>query len=73
MASRLGTFHWKHGHNIQLSEEATVAHRVQGFRDGVVFTEQPIPLGSVFQVKLMNKVGRWAGSIVSDIILELKK
>ena len=65
MAGRPGAFHKKHGTNIRLSEEGTVAHRVDSYNKAVVFTEQPIPTGTSFQVKMLDKGGGWAGSIVS--------
>ncbi len=65
MNGRVGCFHEKHGGNIRLTDNGTVAHRIDSYNKGVVFTEQPIGLGSVFQVKLLDKGGGWAGSIVS--------
>ena len=65
MSGRPGAFHHKHGANIRLSEDDTVAHRVDSYNKAVVFTEQPIPLGAIFQVKILDKGGGWAGSIVS--------
>ena len=64
MSGRVGAFHHKHGTNIRLLENGTVAHRVDSYNKAVVFTEQPIALGSMFQVKLLDKGGGWAGSIV---------
>ena len=55
MADSLGTFHHKHGSNIRLLEEGTVAHRVDNANNGIVFTDQPIPIGNLFQVKLIAK------------------
>ena len=68
MSRKPGAFHRKHGENVRLLEEDTVAHRVADFNDidGVVFTSQPIPQGSMFQVKLLDK-GYWEGSIVSGV------
>lgn len=65
MSGRPGAFHRKHGPNIRLYEEETVAHRVDSYNKAVVFSEQPIPTGAMFQVKLLDKGGGWAGSIVS--------
>ena len=42
-----------------------MAHRVDSYNKAVVFSEQSIPLGAMFQVKLLDKGGGWAGSIVS--------
>ena len=68
MTGRPGAFHKKHGQHIRLLEEDTVAHRIDSYNKGVVFTDQPIPQGSMFQVKLLDKGGGWAGSIVSTDI-----
>ena len=65
MSGRPGAFHKKHGQHIRLLEEDTVAHRIDSYNKAVVFTDQPIPQGSMFQVKLLDKGGGWAGSIVS--------
>lgn len=62
---RLGTFHPKHGSNIRLLEDGTVAHRIDSYNKAVVYTQQPINLGSMYKVKLLDKGGGWAGSIVS--------
>lgn len=66
MSGRPGAFHTKkHGQHVRLLEEDTVAHRIDSYNKAVVFTDQPIPQGSMFQVKLLDKGGGWAGSIVS--------
>ena len=62
---RIGGFHNKHGVNIRMLDEGTVAHRVESYNKAVVFTEHPIAVGSMFQVKLLDKGGGWAGSLVS--------
>ena len=67
MSRRPGAFHKKHGQHVRLLEEDTVAHRIDSYNKAVVFTDQPIPQGSMFQVKLLDKGGGWAGSIVSNI------
>lgn len=67
MSGRPGAFHKKHGQHVRLLEEETVAHRIDSYNKAVVFTDQPIPQGSMFQVKLLDKGGGWAGSIVSNI------
>ena len=73
MAGSLGTFHRRYGRNIHLLEERTVAHRVKSWDNGIVFSEQPIAIGNLFQVKLIEEntaslqilVGFLGGSIVS--------
>ena len=46
-------FHSRYGKNISLSDSNTVAGRVDGY-NGIVFTEQPVALGTVFQVKILE-------------------
>ena len=54
------------GGNINLSDNNTVARRVRSFYNGIVFTEQPVALGTVFQVNILESVdGEGLGSIVS--------
>ncbi len=65
MAGCPSAFHRKHGQNIRLLEDATVAHRVDGYNEAMVFTERPVPIGGMFQVKLLDTGGDWTGSIVS--------
>lgn len=65
MSGRPGAFHKKHGQHIRLLEKGTIARRVDSYDNAVVFTDQPIPQGSVFQVKLLDKGGEWRSSIVS--------
>ena len=48
-----GKFHHICGKNIQFSEERTVAERVKSYY-GIVYTEQPIPVGTTFQIKLLK-------------------
>ena len=47
-------FHSRCGENISLSDNITVARRVRNNDDGIVFTEQPVALGTVFQVKILE-------------------
>ena len=54
---------------IHLLEEGTVAHRKDGFNKSVVFTEYPIKIGELFEVKIEDIVGRWAGVLVSTILI----
>ena len=47
-----------------------IAGRVDGYDNGIVFTEQPVALGTVFQVKILEYDGGpwarfWNGTIVS--------
>ncbi len=65
MSGKSGCFHSNHGQNIRLKEGGTEAHRVDSYNKAVVFTDQPIPQGAMFTVRLLDKGGGWAGSIVS--------
>ena len=59
-------FHSRCGENISLSDNNTVARRVGYYcNNSIVFTEQPVALGTVFQVKILEYGGGWHGSIVS--------
>ena len=58
-------FHSRFGKNISLSDNNTVAERVRGWDNGIVFTEQPVALGTVFQVKILEYDDSQLGSIVS--------
>ena len=62
-------FHSRCGENIILSDSNTVARRVRSCDNCIVFTEQPVALGTVFQVKILEygsrEGSRYAGSIVS--------
>ena len=66
-------FHSRCGKNISLSDSNTVTERVgDDWCNGIVFTEQPVSLGTVFQVKILEYDddcdGRgWLGSIVSAV------
>ena len=59
-----GRFHQKHGTNIQILEDGRVAHRKDSYNKAVVFSEQSISIGSMFQVKILDKGGGWAGALV---------
>ena len=44
-------FHQVHGRYIRLSKEKTVAKRLQGFDEGLLFSSQPLQPGEVFEVR----------------------
>lgn len=67
---QVGAFHKNHGANIHLLEEGTVAHRKDSYNKAVVFTEYPINIGGLFEVKIEDIGGGWAGSLVSTNLLE---
>ena len=62
-AGELGKFHRVCGKNIQLSESDTVAERVSSYNDGIVYTEQPVPVGTVFQIKLLEIGDEYGGAL----------
>ena len=57
-------FNSRCGENIRLSDNNTVAERVRGATNVTVFTEQPVALGTIFQVKILEHGGP-IGGIVS--------
>ena len=42
-----------------------IATRRTSYTDGIVFSAKPIPIGTMFQVKLLEKEYTWSGSLVS--------
>ena len=58
-------FHEKCGENVFLSDKKLIVTRGSGYLDGMVFSAKPIPLGGMFQVKLLEKGSGWPGSLVS--------
>jgi len=67
-SSQPAALHHRHGSNIRLSENNTVAERVnplRNWRSGVVMTAEPVSVGTVFQVTVLEKV-QWWGNLVSD-------
>ena len=70
-SSQPAALHHRHGSNIRLSENNTVAERVnplRTFNNGVVMTAEPVSVGTVFQVTVLEKVGGYLGSLVSVVI-----
>ena len=60
----------KHGTNVEFSVDNTVAERVGGFSDAVVYTSVPVPLGRVWQTTILvtNTTG-WYDGLVSGCVL----
>ena len=59
-------FHEKCGENVFLSDKKLIATRKAPFFSyGVAFSAKPIPLGGMFQVKLLEEDGEWYGPLVS--------
>lgn len=59
-----GRFHQKHGALIQILEDGRVARRVDSHYNGMVFGEQPISIGNMFQVKILEEDESWHGALV---------
>ncbi|GAB6022413.1 hypothetical protein CHUAL_006530 [Chamberlinius hualienensis] len=47
-------FHQRHGSCVVLEEDCTQAHRIDGFCDGVVFSELPISLNTYYTITTSN-------------------
>ena len=60
---QLGRFHRICGKSIRLSEDGTVAERVESFMDGMVYTEQSVPAGTAFQIKVLQRESIYEGSL----------
>ena len=63
-------FHDNHGKYVQLFEGKTVAERLRSWDNGVVFSETPIPVGRVFQIKLLEKATGWTGCLALGFTLQ---
>ena len=60
------SFHHKCGENVVLStERGLIATRRTGCAEGLVFSAKPFPVGTIFEVKLLEKEDRRSGSLVS--------
>ena len=57
-------FHEKCGKVVFLNDEKLIATNIKGVY-GVVFSAEPIPLGGVFQVRLLGGFGGLRGPLVS--------
>ena len=62
---KFDAFHKKCGANIVFMEDGIVAHRNQSYNKAVVFSAEPFPIGSMFQMKILDMGGRWAGALVN--------
>ena len=63
---KFGAFHKKCGGNVVFLENGLVAHRNQSYNKAVVFSAEPFPVGSMFQLKILDRGGGWAGALVSN-------
>ena len=58
-------FHNKHGGYIELSQNNTVATRVRSYYYGIVCTSEPVSIGQMFNVTVLEEVTQWRGGLVS--------
>ena len=66
--SQPAALHHRRGSSIRLSENNTVAERVESWgypSNGVVMTAEPVSVGTMFQVTVLETVKTWSGSLVS--------
>jgi len=63
-SSQPAVFHHNHGNTIRLSENNTVAERTVSYC-GVVMTAEPVPIGRMFQVTVLEKKEEFVGGLVS--------
>ena len=54
-------FHNNHGKHIELSQNNTVATRVWRFSYGIVCTSEPVSIGQMFKVTVLENI-QWSGS-----------
>lgn len=66
-SSQPAVLHRRHGMNLSLSENNTVAEKVEkwNWRDGVVMTAEPVPVCTMFQVTVLKKVKTRSEGLVS--------
>ena len=72
--SQPAALHHRRGSKIRLSKNNTVAERVNPREDwdnGVVMTAEPVPVGTVFQIIVLEKMEEWSGSLVS-VVMDLR-
>ena len=58
-------FHKKHGENIELSQNNTVATRVRDWNYGAVCSSELVSIGQMFNVTVLEKDTQWSGGLVS--------
>ena len=58
-------FHNKRGKHIELSQNNTVATRVRSIDYGIVFTSEPVSIGQMFKVTLLEKDSQYVAGLVS--------
>ena len=64
-------FHNTHGRNIELSQNNTVATRVNTWDYGVVFTSESVSVGQMLKVVISRKVKWTFGGLVSVLVTDM--
>ena len=65
--------HERHGRYISLCNDNQRAIREGDTYDhGMVFSDRPLHLGEVFQLKIEELESKWAGSLVSEDQIQFK-
>ena len=62
----------KHGTRVEFSEECSAAERESPelhHKNAVVYTAQPVPVGEVWRITVLNTTREWGGGLVSGWIL----
>ena len=60
----------KHGTDVKFSVDNTVVERVRGYNGAIVYTEDPVPLGQVWQTTILStSTAGWGGGLVSGCVL----
>ena len=58
-------FHERHGRNITLTNgNKRAAREGDTYDHGMVFSDRPLHIGEVFQLKIEELESKWAGSLV---------
>ena len=65
-------FHETCGENVVFRENRMIASRKTDYiTGGMVFSGKPVPLGEIFQIKLLEEEPSWQGSLVSTPVVHL--
>ena len=61
-------FHEKRGRFVAISPDHLTASRAgDTYDNGVCFSQKPLPVGDVFQLRITEMDLKWAGSLVSQL------
>ena len=66
-------FHEKRGRYVAISSDHLTASRAGDTYDhGVCFSQKPLPVGDVFQLRITEMDLKWAGSLVSRRLIDVQ-